>query len=251
MNIRSEIIIGLSLVVLITLLLPNCTPMVDVFPIGLTLEYHITYGAYEEWDEKFVIRRWAPEYGNDFLLVNFYSNRAGTLNATMYLEIKTWTTLFENGSQTNSQLQPPLWVNTQSWHDQVTIHIPTFPGEYYISSEYVQLNSGTYSCWQANSIGWISLDDDYSLTEETWYFQKTHGVLLKYTSKLKASQQIIYSYTFLRELIAHNMHIHGILTEEQTRSIDGIIVTLFLTIFIPSIGITKLMLIQNKRKRRD
>ncbi len=247
MKTHLKCIMGLSLLFLITFLLLHCTSLANSFPIGLTLEYHVTHGAYEDWDEQYTIQRWALEHGEHVLLVDFYSNRTDTLNETIYLDINTWNTLFENGSQTGSQLQPPLWINTQSWFNRVTVQIPTIPGEYYVSSEHLRLSSGTYSCWQVHSIAFLSLDDDYALTEETWYFQNTHGVLLKHTSELKASQHAIYTYKFTRELIDHNMHIYGIFTEDQARFI-GSLMGFSLLVIIPTILVTILILIRYNRK---
>lgn len=248
MKIHSNCIMGLSLIFLLTLLLLQCTALIEFFPIGLTLEYHITHGAYEEWNEQFVIQRWASEDDEDILLVDYYSNKPGTSNGSMYLNINTWNIFFENGSQTSSQLPLPLWINTQSWYNRVTVQIPTISGEYYVSSEHIHLSTGTYSCWRAHSNVFQSLDDDYALTEETWYFQNTYGVLLKHTSELKASQHAIYTYKFTRELIAHNLHIYGIFAEEQTSLIDSIIMVCSLLVIIPMISI--IIIIQYNRRRR-
>ncbi len=202
------------------------------FPVDLILTYHITDDAFNAWNERYEIIRWAPELGESVLIVNFSSTEEYSTHQLLSVDISTWNILLSNGSATDQVLQPPLWVDTSLWHLGDTIQVPTYSGEFHLSSEYTHVSSGTYLCWLASSVAWLSIDDDYQLSREIWHFHHSQGILIKHTSELLASQHAIYTYKFTRELTTNNLGRLGIFSvEEQSQQV------------LQTIGLTILLLV--------
>ncbi len=60
-----------------------------VFPVGLVLTYHVTEDAYDEWNERYEILRWAPEQGETILVMNFSSIKENTQLYLLFVDIST------------------------------------------------------------------------------------------------------------------------------------------------------------------
>ncbi|MFW9830996.1 MAG: hypothetical protein ACFFD8_04415 [Candidatus Thorarchaeota archaeon] len=185
------------------------------FPLGLVLTYRLMENGYDEWVEKYEILHWAPELGESVLVLNFTSTQGIEQSTVFYVDISTWALLSNNGSSNDQLVPPTLWVDFSHWRLGDVIQIPPYLGEYHVSSNLAQLSLGTFPCWQASSIAWLSLDDDYQQVEENWFFHQFSGILIKHTITRLPSQHIIYTSTYVRELVSSNLHAFGILTNEQ------------------------------------
>ncbi len=185
------------------------------FPIGLQLVYHIIDDSRGIWNERFEILRWAPEVSDTTLIINFsFTNEVSAQSCLCNVDISTWTWVYPNISATTRFFQGPLWVNLSGWYPGETVSFPPSSNEFYLSSVYASVSLGTFSCWQARSVAWFSIDDDYQLSSENWYFHHSQGLLVRYTSELLASQHGIYTHRYTRELVTSNLDQFGILSIE-------------------------------------
>jgi hypothetical protein len=232
---RKRLITFLCLSVLPFILFP-VKAAEPLFPIGLELTYQITDEVYNNWTEQYEILRWAPELGTSVLTINFSSTKGLPQQNYLFVDISSWMLLYSNGSEIGQYLQPPLWVNTSLWQIGNTVQVPTYAGTHYLSQELYTTVFGTYPCWQAYSVAWFSIDDDYQLFSEHWYFHHSYGLLIKYTNELLASQHAIHTYRFTHELITSNLYHYGISSiEEQAQILFqslGLAVALFLPILL-------------------
>ncbi|MFX1576947.1 MAG: hypothetical protein ACFFCF_07215 [Promethearchaeota archaeon] len=185
------------------------------YPVGLILKYHISDDFQGDWDEQFTILEEAPECGQSILFIEFSSTLENSLHGHLYLNTSSWNLIHVDGTVADSPLQPPLWVDTSTWHIGDTIHLPTYSGTYLVSSEYVSLSFGTFLCWRIQSVAWFSIDDDYQQCTQNWYFHYSEGILIKYTYELLPSQHAIYSHKSTRELSTTNFLQYGILSVEE------------------------------------
>lgn len=210
-------VVPLVFIVLMGCFFPFATAFPS-FPIGLILKYHVDDDIRGEWDEQFEIVKIASEQGDSVFHIEFSSTGETALQGSLLLNSSSWELIDANGTVFDQPLQPPLWVDTSSWHLGETVALPTYSGRYHLSSEYVSLAFGTFLCWQVHSIAWFSVDDDYQQCSENWFFHPTEGILFKYTYELLASQHAIYSYRFSRELTECNLQNYGVLSlQDQTR----------------------------------
>lgn len=212
--------------------LPTLRSNPSAFPIGLYINYHVDRGVDGQWREEYRVLRWVEDLGESVLLIQFNSTQEEALDAVYYVDISTWDILFENGSLTNFLLQPPLWIDPGQWQEGHTGKVPTYATSYFLSKGRIQLLLGTYQCWQASLVAWYPLDDDYQVNDERWFFDLTYGVLYKHTTSILASQQIIHSSTFTRELVSSNLNVYGIISDEQR---NMIIINNFLILIVISI----------------
>lgn len=208
----------------------------EAFPIGLSLTYHITADTIGEWDEHFEILRWVSELDESTILIRFSSTTSdNALPNLLYVDVSTWMRLDENGSMIDQVIQPPLWVDTTEWHLGTTVQVPSYSGEYPLSSVQTSGIFGSFMCWQVSSFVWPSVDDDYQITKENWYFHQSHGVLIKYTRELIASQHAIYTHRYTKELTSSNLRQFGILSIEESSLRLLLILGLLLLVLIPII----------------
>jgi len=223
-------------------LLANLFPLKgtpEPLPIGFLLTYQIIDDINGGWREQYEILDWAPELGESVLFVDFASTKEDAPQGTFGVDVSSWALLYTNGTLTDQLIQPPLWIDPSDWHEGNIVNIPTYNGEYCVSSEFVSGSFGTFLCWRINTIAWLSVDDDYQRSNENWYFHYSLGVLVKYTCELLASQHAVYTFRVSKELLASNFSHFGILSfEEQSvqllQSLE-LMVALLLPIVIGSV----------------
>ena len=201
-----------------------------MFPIGLELTFHVSDDSAGQWNEQFRVLQWASEFHGDVLEIH-HSSTLDNESTLLFVDISTWTLILSNGSTTEF---PVLWANVSDWSYRETINLPHSTDQFHLSLELTSILMGTFFSWHARSVVWFSVDDDYQLSSENWYFHHTQGVLLKQSSEILASQHGIFTHRFIRELIASNLDQFGLLSVEKHfhMVIQGSVVVLLIVIVI-------------------
>lgn len=212
---RTRIVPFVLLVLLV--LITSSTSTVKPSSVGLILKYRVNDDIAGEWDEQFEILEAVSEQDNSVFLIEVSSTGENVSQGSLLLDTSSWELFDVNGTGLDQPLQPPLWVDTSTWRVGDTVHLPTYSGIFHLSSEFVSLAFGTFHCWRVHSVAWFSIDDDYQISSENWFFLYAQGILIKHTFEILASQHAIYSYKLTRELIESNFQNYGILSlQDQT-----------------------------------
>ncbi len=230
--------------------IPSVHSELATFPIGLSLRYTVDQGVQGTWEEEYTVINWVPYLGNNVLQIHVLSTQEDVPNSSIFLDIRDWKILHENGSFSGLYLQYPLWVELDQWHEGRRISIPTSPYSYFTQRNQLHIAQGTYHCWQAYLIGWPLIDDDFQLIDEHWYFHEHSGVLLKHLESLTPSQHLGYSYTYTQELITSNLRTFQVYSiEEQHQQL--LFTLLLLTLALFPIFLSSLYLLKRRTQNHD